>query len=426
MSGNGHVVIGWLPQPIAGTTVIQQGFFDSFFAFVSHDTNTRKIFGGYSMVGTGYIASGRDTLCQKFLESSDAEWLLMVDWDITFSPESVYALVDAADPLERPIIAGCYVTFFGDDAVLRPCWMTEQLGQEFVPANSLDVGKVIECSSVGMGFTLIHRSVLEALEKIHADDPWHWFGHDIINESRVGEDITFCNRARKAGFSCWGHGGVLLGHTKSKTFVVSDMADPKMAHQHAAINVDKRVLNVGGNSKGVPLPDRYAGWDHVLLDIDPRPGVDLVMDARNLRETPDLADGFDAVYCSHNLEHYHAHDIPTVLSGFSKVLRPGGSVDIRVPDMSAVFAKLAGGAELDDEAYVSPAGPILYRDMIYGYGKEIEQSGNDFFAHKTGFTKERLAKVLTDAGFENVSVDECDGFELHATASAPEVPPDTD
>ena len=33
----------------------------------------------------------------------------------------------------------------------------------------------------------------------------------------------------------------------------------------------KKVLNVGGNSKAIPLPPQYAGFDHVLLDIDPTP-----------------------------------------------------------------------------------------------------------------------------------------------------------
>ncbi len=32
----------------------------------------------------------------------------------------------------------------------------------------------------------------------------------------------------------------------------------------------KRVLNVGGANKTIPLPPAYQGWEHVLLDIDPR------------------------------------------------------------------------------------------------------------------------------------------------------------
>ena len=46
--------------------------------------------------------------------------------------------------------------------------------------------------------------------------------------------------------------------------------------------------------------------------------------------------------------------------------------------------------DIDDFLYQSPEGPITVRDVIYGYGAEIERSGNDFYAHKTGFTKKSL------------------------------------
>ena len=38
-------------------------------------------------------------------------------------------------------------------------------------------------------------------------------------------------------------------------------------------------------------------------------------------------------------------------------------------------------------------------DVLYGYGVEIEQSGQDFFAHKTGFTEKSLLAALNRSGF---------------------------
>jgi hypothetical protein len=38
-------------------------------------------------------------------------------------------------------------------------------------------------------------------------------------------------------------------------------------------------------------------------------------------------------------------------------------------------------------------------DVLYGYGVEIEQSGQDFFAHKTGFTQKSLLAALNRSGF---------------------------
>jgi predicted SAM-dependent methyltransferase len=97
----------------------------------------------------------------------------------------------------------------------------------------------------------------------------------------------------------------------------------------------KKVLNVGGNSKEIPLPPQYAGFEQLLLDIDPTGSPDIVCDARNLTT---LENGlFDAVYCSHNLEHYYRHDVPKVLGGFLHVLKEGGFAHIVVPDINEVM-----------------------------------------------------------------------------------------
>lgn len=158
------------------------------------------------------------------------------------------------------------------------------------------------------------------------------------------------------------------------------------------------VLNVGGNNKTIPIPRHYNGWRHLLLDISPRDGVDLVCDARELPGEPPAQ--FDAVYCSHNLEHYFAHDADRVLRGFVNVLKTDGFAEIRVPDLDAVMrATLQQGLDIDDVLYHSDIGPILVRDVIYGWHVEIERTREDFYAHKTGFTNRSLAAALRRAGF---------------------------
>lgn len=176
------------------------------------------------------------------------------------------------------------------------------------------------------------------------------------------------------------------------------------------------VLNVGGNSKAIPIPQHYAGWQHLLLDIDPKGGAEVVCDARTMQALP--AAQFNAIYCSHNLEHYHHHEVSQVLAGFAHVLKSDGFVEIRVPDMPAVFRKmLDDGLDIEDVLYQSPAGPICVRDVIYGWGREIEASGNDFFAHKTGFSRKSLRIALLDAKFGEVwDAPPLEFFELRAVA----------
>jgi hypothetical protein len=162
----------------------------------------------------------------------------------------------------------------------------------------------------------------------------------------------------------------------------------------------KRVLNVGGNDKRIPIPEIYRGWEHLMLDIDPASGADVIADARALEQLE--AGGFDSVYCSHNLEHYYAHEVPRVLRGIRHVMKPDGFFYVRVPDITAVAKAIAGGLDIDDVLYVSPAGPITPKDVLYGWGAEIERSGTAWFAHKTGFTARSLMAALHGAGFAAV------------------------
>ena len=163
----------------------------------------------------------------------------------------------------------------------------------------------------------------------------------------------------------------------------------------------KKVLNVGGNARNLALPALYNDWDKVWLDIDPDVKPDVLCDARELLKLP--GGMYDAVLCSHNLEHYYRHEVPKVLRGFSHVLKEGGFAHIAVPDIGELMRNVVQkGLDIDDVFFQSSIGPVTVLDVIYGYGPEIEQSGHDFFAHKTGFTEKSLPAMLVRNGFPHV------------------------
>lgn len=160
----------------------------------------------------------------------------------------------------------------------------------------------------------------------------------------------------------------------------------------------KQVLNVGGNSKQILLPQQFSDFEQVLLDIDPRNSPNIVCDARELVTLN--GSQFDAIYCSHNLEHYYRHDVQKVLTGFLHVMKPDGFVYIVVPDMQEVMRiTVENNLDIEDTLYESPAGPIMVLDVLYGFGIEIERSGQHFYGHKTGFTRKSLEMALYRAGF---------------------------
>lgn len=165
----------------------------------------------------------------------------------------------------------------------------------------------------------------------------------------------------------------------------------------------RKVLNVGGGDRRIALPPLYNGWEQIWLDLDVMAEPDIVCDGRELGTLP--AAEYDAVYCSHNLEHYYRHEVPAVLAGFAHVLKPDGFAHIRVPDVAEVMRIVVReGMDIDDDLYESANGPITVNDVIFGWGREIERTGNDFYAHKTGFTPKSLVLALTRSGFAHVVI----------------------
>jgi len=183
----------------------------------------------------------------------------------------------------------------------------------------------------------------------------------------------------------------------------------------------KTVLHVGCGRPGAhKLHPTFRGprWREVRVDIDARVGPDVRADIRDLQP---FADGsVDAVWSSHNLEHLHDHDVPRALAEFRRVLRPDGFALITTPDIEAV-AQLVVNGKLDTIAYHARAGPITALDMIYGHRSAIA-AGNDLMCHRTAFSRDRLGRLLVQAGFTRAVVAQGDAFDLWAIALREKAP----
>lgn len=181
----------------------------------------------------------------------------------------------------------------------------------------------------------------------------------------------------------------------------------------------KIVLNAGsgvsqfGRPPAVFAPER---WREVRLDKDPGTQPDIVGSFVDMRGKID--DGrLDAIYCSHAIEHLHAHEVIPAFREFRRVLKPDGFALVTCPDLAAIARQLlAHGAEAI--AYQSPAGPIRAIDMLFGHSQSIAE-GRVTMAHKTGFTAPRLARVALAAGFAQVRAIEGGNFDLWAILLAP-------
>lgn len=164
----------------------------------------------------------------------------------------------------------------------------------------------------------------------------------------------------------------------------------------------KTVLHVGcGTWRPNALHPDYQTpeWTEIRLDINPDAKPDIV---GSMTDMPMVATGsVDAVWNSHALEHLSGHEVPVALAEFHRVLRAGGHVFLRMPDLQkAAELVLAVGAL--GKAYDSPSGPIRPLDMLYGHGPSLAR-GESGMQHKTGFTQESIVQLLRDAGFRNAN-----------------------
>ena len=160
----------------------------------------------------------------------------------------------------------------------------------------------------------------------------------------------------------------------------------------------RRLLNVGSHTHSIQIPSAYGTFEHVLLDLDPGVGADIILDVREITSLEPQQ--FDAVYCSHSLQRLRQHEVAGVLAGFRHVLKPGGLAQIIVPDLQELMlACVQQGIDLDGLLYESPMGPITPLDVLYGHGGMMAQSGQDGYAHRTGFSRATLANVVEASGF---------------------------
>jgi SAM-dependent methyltransferase len=167
---------------------------------------------------------------------------------------------------------------------------------------------------------------------------------------------------------------------------------------------DKKILlHVGcGLPNRERIPEQFRGpeWHELRFDIDSGVKPDIVGTIVDMVGVP--SESVDAVFSSHNLEHVYAHEAVRVLQEFQRVLRPGGQVLVTMPDLQHVAQLIAAG-KLEDPFYEGPSGPVTPLDVLYGKGDWIAE-GNEFMAHRTGFTARTLGRKLRQAGFSDVEV----------------------
>lgn len=173
------------------------------------------------------ISEMRNGAAQFLLDRSEAEWLLFIDSDMGFDPDALELLLDAADPVERPVIGAlCFglrkEKSDGQGGYVGVAFPTiydwkqhpDQPRPGFVQRYDFTPNTVTQVGATGAAFLLIHHSVLEEIRQTSGDT---WFDRAKMHseDESMGEDISFCVRVGQMGKPIFVHTGVGTNHLKT-------------------------------------------------------------------------------------------------------------------------------------------------------------------------------------------------------------------
>jgi hypothetical protein len=168
-----------------------------------------------------------------FLRTEGAEWLWWVDTDMGFAADTIDRLLEAADPVERPVVGAlCFAQREAEDDGVggyRPIAWPTVMDWTFVenqggfqvrwdyPRNTLT-----RVHGTGSACILIHRSVFERVRAAYVEESgnpnWGSWYTRVTNPTTgelVGEDLSFCARLMRLEIPVHVHTGVQTTHRKN-------------------------------------------------------------------------------------------------------------------------------------------------------------------------------------------------------------------
>ena len=138
-------------------------------------------------------------------------------------------------------------------------------------------------------------------------------------------------------------------------------------------------------------------WKEIRFDIDENVNPDIVGTLTDMKLVK--TGSVDAVYSSHNIEHIYPHEVRIALKEFYRVLKNDGIVVITCPDLQSICEAVVNDKLLEPLYETENGHQISPIDILYGWRLPVSQ-GNEYMAHKGGFTYSALNASFFEAGFK--------------------------
>lgn len=209
--------------------LVHGAFMESVLDLLVYDTafHRRIVSGGGRLAAQSgaNLSAPRNGLIKRFLEYGEADWLWMVDSDMTFQPDTLERLLEFADEERAPIVGGlCFG--FNEKGDIQPT-LFGLVGDEMSPTVirywEWPPNSMWQVAATGGACLLMHKSALIKMRDHVMPDgstgfnkAFPWFQEGVHNNEPVSEDIMFCWRASLIGIPVHVNTGVQLGHVKDQ------------------------------------------------------------------------------------------------------------------------------------------------------------------------------------------------------------------
>jgi hypothetical protein len=139
--------------------------------------------------------------------------IIWIDSDISWTPEQFFKLYNSS----HQVVSGAYLLLDGITTSVQTSEYLNGIPKEVIKS----MKEITQVQSIGFGFVAISSGVFEKMER-------PWFAHilQVMTNSRgekipdaLGEDISWCVRAHRAGIPIYLDPSVLVTHTKKVNLI---------------------------------------------------------------------------------------------------------------------------------------------------------------------------------------------------------------
>ena len=142
----------------------------------------------------------------KYAVQSEADYVLWLDSDMMFEPELLEKMMATLQEHDLDILTGIYYRRRHpfSPVLMKKLSIAENNFCEYENFNAYPEDGIFEVEGIGFGCVLMKSDVLMDIKATYND----WFSPF----GRVGEDLSFCWRARQTGHKIFADPSIQLGH----------------------------------------------------------------------------------------------------------------------------------------------------------------------------------------------------------------------